>query len=81
VTRGTPLSRPVALRLPAEQLRSGDLLTIPTRAPARLVLGSPSMTLGSRLRNSRIRSPAGSGHDACQRDRSGSPGRPDKEAR
>jgi hypothetical protein len=38
------------------------------------------MTLGSRLRNSRIRSPAGGGHDACQRERSGFPGRLDKES-
>ena len=34
--------RYLALSLPAKQLRSGDLLTIPTRAPARLVLGLPA---------------------------------------
>ena len=69
----------LALRLPAEQLRSRRPGDHPTRADAPLVVRPPSMTLGSRLRNSRIRSPGRGGHDAASGDRPGSPGRPDKE--
>jgi hypothetical protein len=53
--------------------RPGDY---PNPCPCSARPWSPSMTLGSRLRNSRIRSPAGSGHDACQRESIRVPGTP-----